>query len=179
MDLEKLIRRARRKRLFEQGPQTVTVSLDREAIQKMIPHREPFLLLDSIESVDLEQVSMVARRRIDPADPVLKGHFPGDPIYPGALLLEMVGQAMLCLHHLHSHGRTTVLPEDRPRPIRLLKLHHALFQAEVRPDDEIELLVQKVDGDEFTVTCAGQVCKGDTVCTITVMEVYLVEEDEQ
>ncbi|MCK6508874.1 beta-hydroxyacyl-ACP dehydratase [Myxococcota bacterium] len=179
MDVEKLVRRMRRKRLFEIGEGAEQVRLGRDAIKQMIPHREPFLLLDQIDTVDLSQVAMIARRTIDPSDPILRGHFPGDPVYPGALLLEMLGQAMLCLNHLNNLGRTAVFPEDRPRPVRLMKLYHALFLAEVRPDEEIELLVQKIDGGEYTLTCAGQVCKGDAICTVTVMEVYLVEEETE
>jgi 3-hydroxymyristoyl/3-hydroxydecanoyl-(acyl carrier protein) dehydratase len=179
MDLEKILRRGRRHRLFEPSESSANLHLGRDAIKQMIPHREPFLLLDEIVSVDLQEVAMLGRRRIDPTDPILRGHFPEEPIYPGALLLEMVGQLSLCLNHFYTHQRTFLLPEDRPRPIRLLKLHHATFQAEVRPDDVIDLIVKKVDGDDFTITCAGQVCKGDTICTVTAMEVYLVEEGER
>ena len=81
--------------------------LDREAIKALIPHREPFFLLDSVQDYVVgERIS--ARLVVDPADPVLAGHFPGMPIYPGVLLLEALAQAVVVLLKLDpaNAGRT-------------------------------------------------------------------------
>ena len=140
----------------------------------MLPHRDPFLLVDRISAIDLRQETMVGHRRIDPTDPIFRGHFPDYPVYPGCLQVEMMGQLTLCLHHLCSVGRSEVRADDAPNPLRMLRVHHALFQSEVRPDDEVVLLGKRVMHDSYTVVCAGQVLKGDTICALAIMEVFLV-----
>jgi 3-hydroxymyristoyl/3-hydroxydecanoyl-(acyl carrier protein) dehydratase len=178
LDLDRIVKKARRRPLFTAADTTVEVAIGKADIERMIPHREPFLLVDRISQVDLEQEGMRAHRRIDPADPILAGHFPGAPVYPGALLVEAMGQASLCLQHLLEAGRTEVLDSDTPAPVRLLRIHQALFQDAARPDDGMTLLCRRLASDSFTVTCAAQALRGDTVCAIALMDVFMVEEDE-
>ncbi|MBW2457406.1 MAG: beta-hydroxyacyl-ACP dehydratase [Deltaproteobacteria bacterium] len=178
MDLDRIVKKARRRPLFQPAETSIEVTIGRDGIERMIPHRDPFLLVDRITQVDLDQETMRAHRRIDPADPILAGHFPGEPVYPGALLVEAMGQASLCLQHLLEAGRTEVLDDDTPRPVRLLRIHQALFQDAARPDDEMTLLCRRLATDPFTVTCAAQALRGDTVCAIALMDVFMVDEDE-
>ncbi|MBW2528599.1 MAG: beta-hydroxyacyl-ACP dehydratase [Deltaproteobacteria bacterium] len=178
MAFEQIIKRARRKPLYQPTDTTRQVEIGRAEIERLLPHRDPMLFVDRISAIDLEQETMLAHRRIDPADPLLTGHFPGYPVYPGALLVETMGQACLCLHQLCARGRAEVLPDDAPDPLRLLRVHHALFQAEALPGDELELLGKRLEHDDYTVVCAGQVRKGDAICAMAVMEVYLVDPDE-
>jgi 3-hydroxyacyl-[acyl-carrier-protein] dehydratase len=178
MPFDQVIKRARRRPLYVPTETTRLVDIGSSEIQRLLPHRHPMLFVDRISAIDLEQETMLAHRRIDPTDPLLAGHFPGYPVYPGALLVETMGQACLCLHQLCARGRAEVLPDDQPDPLRLLRVHHALFQAEALPGDELELLGKRLEHDDYTVVCAGQVRKGDTICAMAVMEVYLVDPDE-
>ena len=175
MDFERVIKKARRRPLFKPAETTVEVSIGKAGIERMIPHRDPFLLVDRISQIDLEQQAMGAHRRIDPADPILAGHFPDEPVYPGALLVEAMGQASLCLHHLLQAGRTEVLDDDTPRPVRLLRIHQALFLDAARPGDELRLLCRQLESDSFTVTCAAQALRGNTVCAVALMDVFMVD----
>ncbi len=177
-DLDRIVKKARRRPLFQATDTTVEVTIDKAGIERMIPHRDPFLLVDGITQVDLDQETMRGHRRIDPADPILAGHFPGEPVYPGALLVEAMGQASLCLQHLLEVGRTEVRADDAPQPVRLLKIHQALFLDAARPNDEMTLLCRRLAADPFTVTCAAQAMRGDTVCAIALMDVFMVDEDE-
>jgi len=177
--LEPLIKKAKRKPLFVPGPTTSEVQIARAEIERLLPHRPPMLFVDRISAVDLAAETMRAHRRIDPADPLLAGHFPGYPVYPGALLVETMGQATLCLHQLCALGRAEVRPDDRPAPLRLLRVHHALFMAEALPGDELTLLGQRLSHDDYTVVCAGQVMRGGTLCALAVMEVYLVADQAE
>ena len=173
---ESVAKKARRKPLFERADSSVCVQIGRDEIERLLPHREPLLLVDRIAMVDLEQETLEASRQIDPQDPVFKGHFPGQPVYPGALLVEAMGQASLCLHQLLEHQRTTVLSSDHPAPLRLLRVQHALFAAEVVPGDEITLLSKRLVNDSYTVVCAGQVVRNQTICATAIMEVFLADE---
>jgi 3-hydroxymyristoyl/3-hydroxydecanoyl-(acyl carrier protein) dehydratase len=177
--LEPLIKKAKRKPLFAVEATTREVQIGRDGIERLLPHRDPMLFVDRISAVDLSTETMRAHRRIDPSDPLLIGHFPGYPVYPGALLVETMGQATLCLHQLCALGRAEVRADDRPSPLRLLRVHHALFLAEALPGDELTLYGKRLSHDDYTVVCAGQVVRGETICAVAVMEVYLVDDQAE
>ncbi len=64
----------------------------REGIEQIIPHRDPFLLIDEV--LELEPgVRIVARKTVRPDEWYLAGHFPGRPIMPGVLMVEGMAQA--------------------------------------------------------------------------------------
>jgi 3-hydroxymyristoyl/3-hydroxydecanoyl-(acyl carrier protein) dehydratase len=176
MAFEPLIRTGRKRPIFTPGETTVPVDLGPAEIARMIPHRPPFLLVDRIQAVDLPARGAIGSRTIDPADPVMVGHFPGDPIYPGVLLLETMGQLGLCLSQLALWGRTAPTPEDRPRAVRLLKLHHASFLAEARPGDRLTVVGQLLEEPGgYTETLAGQILRDDTLLAFAIMEAYQPE----
>jgi 3-hydroxyacyl-[acyl-carrier-protein] dehydratase len=178
LDLEKTVKRLRRKSLFIPAETTETVEIDSEQVKKLLPHRPPLLFVDGISDVDLSQRTARGFRDIDPKDPVFEGHFPDYKVYPGALVLESMGQLAVCLHHLLSWGRVTVDAKDEPPPVRLLRVHHAVWLAEVLPGDRVTLQVSQLEADAYTMICGAQALKGDTIVAAAVMEVYLVEEDE-
>jgi 3-hydroxymyristoyl/3-hydroxydecanoyl-(acyl carrier protein) dehydratase len=176
MSFEALIRTGRKRPIFTPGEGTVGVDLGRAEIERMIPHRPPFLLVDRIHAVDLPARAALGTRTIDPADPVMTGHFPGDPIYPGVLLLETMGQLGLCLSQLVLWGRTAPGPDDRARPVRLLKLHHAAFLAEARPGDRLTVVGQLLEPPGgYTETLAGQILRDDALLAFAIMEAYQPE----
>ncbi len=173
-DLAALARSWRRRPLWEPGPETRTVAHDRLAVERILEHREPFLFVDAITAVDFEERCLRSRRWVDPHDPVFAGHFPGRPIYPAALLLEIMGQAGLCLIHFCATKSDEIARDAVPIAARALRVHQALFQAEVGPGDDLTVLAKLLDSDAYTVTCAGQIVRDGTICAIAVMEVYLV-----
>jgi 3-hydroxymyristoyl/3-hydroxydecanoyl-(acyl carrier protein) dehydratase len=136
----------------------------------MLQHRHPFLFVDHLTEVDFELAAVSGERTIDPADPLFTGHFPGEPLYPGVLQLETMGQYGLCLLHMLRDSS-----EAAPAPVRALKIHHALFLREVRPGDRLKVLGKLVESDDYTAVCAGQIFRGGEICSFAVMEVYFVE----
>ena len=68
--------------------------MDRNAIQKIIPHREPMLLVDEVE---LAEGMSIGRYTVRGDEYFLQGHFPGNPVVPGVILCEMMAQSACLL----------------------------------------------------------------------------------
>jgi beta-hydroxyacyl-ACP dehydratase FabZ len=65
--------------------------IERNEIERMIPHRPPFLWIDRVEELE-PGVRCIAVMRVDAEDPIFAGHFPSRPILPGVLMIEAMAQ---------------------------------------------------------------------------------------
>ena len=72
---------------------------DQEKITSVLPHREPFLFLDEVVEIEGTQ-RVVAVKNINKDERYFKGHFPGNPIMPGVLIIEAMAQASVILYSL-------------------------------------------------------------------------------
>lgn len=175
-DFAAVVRAAKKRPLFVPGAGARAVDFGRSHVETMVPHRDPFLFVDGIRAFDATEKAVLGYRQIDAADPVFRGHFPGEPVYPGVLLLEMMAQLSLCLWHLCDAGQEPGSARKGPARVRLLRVLDAWFLAEVRPGDRIEIAARMIEEGGYTAVMAGQVLRGATICAVAVMEAYLPEE---
>ena len=76
-----------------------------------------------------------------------------------------------------SSKRTVVDERDKPRSLRLLKVHHGLFQGAVLPGERVTLLAKALEESDYVSTCAGQVLGPDgQVKALAVFEVFMLDE---
>ncbi len=107
------------------------VVFDADAIQRILPHRYPFLLVDKIIELDLDK-KVVGVKSVTINEPFFQGHFPGQPIMPGVLIIEAMAQVsgILILN-------TFLDPENHL--VMFMSINNAKFRRPVVPGDQLYL----------------------------------------
>lgn len=148
------------------------VAYGADELKRILPHREPFLLVDSVEGMNLQEETLIGSRFVSASDPVFRGHFPDYPVYPGMLLLEMMGQMATALAYFLAHGGHQILPETGPLHVRATKVLGAEFIEPVRPNSRVTILGKRVYWDGFCGRFAGQALVDHKICCTGVAELY-------
>ena len=73
-----------------------TISIDGLTVRKIMPHGYPFQMFDRVEAYNHAKGHILAIKNVAQNDPFIQGHFPGNPIFPGVLLIEALAQAAGC-----------------------------------------------------------------------------------
>ena len=108
--------------------------LDVVEIQKILPHRYPFLLVDRVVSV-LNGESIEAYKNVSISEPVFEGHFPGHPIYPGVMIIEGMAQAGGILAFESMSGDEQANTEEKV--VYFMSIDKCKFRHPVRPGDRL------------------------------------------
>ncbi len=112
------------------------VVLDVEQIQRLLPHRPPFLLVDRVVRLEPGE-RLVAWKGVTMNEPFFTGHFPGHPVMPGVLILEALAQAAALL------ALKSMSPDETDGKITyLMAIDGARFRRPVVPGDRLELSVE-------------------------------------
>lgn len=142
----------------------VTLPIDTDRIQALLPHRYPFLLVDRVTEFEAN-TRVLAYKNVTINEPFFQGHFPGHPVMPGVLVIEALAQAGGLLTQLSRVNDPT------GNLFYLVKIDNAKFSKMVVPGDRLELDVRlkrnirnmaiyngvaRVDGEQ--VACAEILC---------------------
>jgi len=174
LDYADLLRKHRKRLLVESEDVAVKLQIGRREIERILPHREPFLLLDCLTAIDLGAELITGTRTVCREDPVFEGHFPDSPVYPGVLELEMIGQLGLCLHYFLENRVTEIGPDARPVAIRATSTLGAYYLEPVLPGAEVTLIAKKLDFDGLFARIIGQAVVDNKICCVTIGEGYLI-----
>jgi len=139
--------------------------LDVKEIQKYLPHRYPFLLVDRILEIELEK-RVVALKNISVNEDLFNGHFPGNPIFPGVLIIEALAQAAGVL------GFKTMDKTPEYGSVYLfVGADNVRFKRQVVPGDQLILTAEvvKVRRGIWKFACTAKVddelvCSADIMC---------------
>ena len=138
--------------------------MNREAIEAVIPHRGPMLLVDEV--VQRDQQTILCRKTFRPDEHFFQGHYPGFPLVPGVILCEAAMQAGAIL-------LAAWMQEGQGVPVAT-RMNDVRFKRMVRPGETVEMEVRLNErlADAFflqaTVRCEGKVAaRFDFACTMT------------
>ena len=115
--------------------------IDVVEIQKILPHRYPFLLVDKITELN-ENESLVGYKNVTIGEQIFQGHFPGHPIYPGVMILEGMAQAGGILA-FKSMGDLSE-EEVASKVVYFMSIDKAKFRNPVRPGDRLEYRISVI-----------------------------------
>lgn len=165
--------------------------MNKEQVMSYLPHRDPFLFIDTVKEVILPESctgagpftaqqlvggKTVCTYKVDEKVKVLEGHFPGNPILPGVVQVEMMAQAasFLAIHSLPK-------PLDQMKlDVALLTVDSARFRKPIVPpmDLEIRTTMTKVRGPMWMFDCEIH-SNGELLSQTSVMASIRVEEKEK
>ena len=103
-------------------------------IQKILPHRYPFLLVDRVSTLE-KGVSIEAYKNVSISEPIFQGHFPDHPIYPGVMIIEGMAQAGGVLAFQSSSDEDQEAMENKV--VYFMSIDKAKFRSPVTPGDKL------------------------------------------
>ncbi|MDP3149038.1 MAG: bifunctional UDP-3-O-[3-hydroxymyristoyl] N-acetylglucosamine deacetylase/3-hydroxyacyl-ACP dehydratase [Ignavibacteria bacterium] len=131
------------------------VVFDINAIMKILPHRYPFLLVDKITQLDMDK-KVVGEKSVTINEPFFQGHFPGQPIMPGVMIIESMAQTggILLLNSF---------PNPEEKLVMFMQINNAKFRKPVVPGDVLTLEVELVNKKSKVVQMSGKAFVDDVL----------------
>jgi len=131
-------------------------SIAYDEVLKRIPHRYPFLLVDRAEDYQPHQ-SIVGIKNVTFNEPFFQGHFPGNPVMPGVLIIEAIAQTGAVLMSKSLNADVT------GKTILFISLDNCRFRQPVRPGDVLRMPVEVLRARADVFKFRGRALVGDKV----------------
>jgi len=129
------------------------VRMDAAEIRRLLPHREPFLLVDEVLELEPGR-RLVALKHVRPEEPYFAGHFPGAPVMPGVLIVEALAQAGALLLFRE-------VPDRQSKLVFFAGIDQARFRAPVFPGDDLRLEIEVLSFRNTRSKMTGKAYVGD------------------
>lgn len=146
--------------------------IDVVAIQKILPHRFPFLLIDRVTELVADE-SLTGYKNVTIGEQIFQGHFPGHPIYPGVMILEGMAQAGGILA-FESMDMTE--EEAANKVVYFMSIDKAKFRNPVRPGDRLEYRMRVVKHKGAIWVLEGKAYVDDTLCSEAELKAMIVDK---
>lgn len=144
------------------------VIFDSAAIERILPHRYPFLLVDKIVDLEIGK-RVVGVKSVTYNEPFFPGHFPGNPIMPGVLILEAMAQTggVFLLNSI---------PDHENKIAYFMQINNAKFRKPVVPGDQLFMVVEMVNQKSKVVTIKGKSYVNDVLVAEADFMVAIVDK---
>jgi len=131
------------------------IVFDINAIQRILPHRYPFLLVDKIIHLELDK-KVIGVKSVAINEPFFQGHFPGQPIMPGVLIIESMAQTggVLLLNSF---------PNPDEKLVYFMQINNAKFRKPVLPGDQLYLEIELTNKKSKVVMMSGKAFVNDVL----------------
>lgn len=147
------------------------VVFDSNAIQRILPHRYPFLLVDKIIHLDMDK-KVIGVKSVTVNEPFFIGHFPGQPIMPGVLILEAMAQTggILLLNSF---------PNPEEKLVYFMQINNAKFRKPVVPGDQLFMEVELTQKKSKVVMMAARAYVNDVLVAEAEFMAGIVDKDRK
>ena len=142
------------------------IGMDLEEIKRRIPHREPFLFVDYVESFDIETKQMIAYKTLSKEESFFKGHFPAEPMMPGVLMVEALAQVGAIFISLKEYDGLKVL----------VGIKNFKFRNPIYPGDTMKLTLNVTHASVVGGKCKGVVEVNNKKCAEGEMTFSIIKE---
>ncbi len=149
------------------------MTLDVIEIQKIIPHRYPFLLVDRITKIN-ENENLIGYKNVSISENIFNGHFPGHPIYPGVMILEGMAQAGGILA-FKSMGDMTE-EEAANKVVYFMSIDKAKFRHPVKPGDKLEYRISVIKNKGAIWILKGEAYVDDKLVSEAELKAMIVDK---
>ncbi|MEJ5261410.1 MAG: bifunctional UDP-3-O-[3-hydroxymyristoyl] N-acetylglucosamine deacetylase/3-hydroxyacyl-ACP dehydratase [Ignavibacterium sp.] len=147
------------------------VVFDSNAIHRILPHRYPFLLVDKIIHLDMDN-KVIGVKSVTVNEPFFVGHFPGQPIMPGVLILEAMAQTggILLLNSF---------PNPEEKLVYFMQINNAKFRKPVVPGDQLFMEVELTQKKSKVVMMAARAYVNDVLVAEAEFMAGIVDKDKK